>query len=99
MANSSGGAVGITTQSDPLQLSAYPNPADDVLHLIIPSGYTSLNKVRLISLEGQTIWQSKEPTGDALRSTEIPLHGIPAGIYLVQLITAEGTAVVKVAVR
>ncbi|HTX88648.1 MAG TPA: T9SS type A sorting domain-containing protein [Bacteroidales bacterium] len=76
----------------PLHLRVYPNPADDLFR--IESNY-AFDKVELTTLTGQRIL-GREAAGQKLMV--ISTNGIPAGIYLVTVITGNGTGRVKIVI-
>lgn len=77
--------------ADPnLRVSLYPNPATDHLTLDLTTAPAAPCEVRLVGLTGQ-VWRIITLMGGARR--EIPLAGVPAGLYLLQVRTSRGCTV------
>lgn len=68
--------------SRPAAIRIYPNPASG--SFFIKSDQTGIQTIRLLDMQGRQV-QSWKAT-DLTRDTAIPLQGVPAGMYLVQLI-------------
>lgn len=60
-------------------ITAYPNPVKDK---VLISGLTSYSEVRLVNDIGQVLTQAMS-TGTSM---EIPMHELPKGIYLLQVV-------------
>ena len=81
----------------PLPIVAYPNPATDRLTLdltAIPAAEPCA--VRVLTLAGQ-VMRSETLAGG--RVQEMPLAGLPAGLYLLQVRTAQGSTVQRLEKR
>ncbi|MDQ2792436.1 MAG: T9SS type A sorting domain-containing protein [Bacteroidota bacterium] len=72
---------------------AYPNPATDRLRLDLTAAPAEPCAVRVLSLAGQVV-RAEILTGG--RVQEIPLAGLPAGLYLLQVRTAQGSTVQRI---
>ena len=78
-------------------LSVYPNPADDRIFVEIPQNIPANTVLRLRSLQGQVLADFLVQPGIL---KEISLKNIPAGTFLLTLVTSEGTvAVGKIIIR
>ncbi len=66
----------------------YPNPANDQLHIITPNDESELH---ITTLSGQSILKQRLTQ----KQTTISLSGIPAGIYMVRLLSDEGCTTMK----
>lgn len=66
----------------------YPNPTQDVLY--IESGKTSLDEINIYNCAGQLLMQQKMEASSVLN-----IRPLPAGIYLAELISKEGTLRVR----
>jgi Secretion system C-terminal sorting domain len=72
---------GAQTISSPI-FSIYPNPADDELVVVLNENET-VDRVEIVSLRGQSV--VVQSIGEPLRKVKLPIGGIPAGIYFVEL--------------
>ncbi|MDO7848438.1 T9SS type A sorting domain-containing protein [Hymenobacter sp. M29] len=71
-------------------LDFYPNPAADHLTLDLRPAPAAPCEVRILSLTGQVLLKATL-VGGQLR--ELPLAGVPAGLYLLQVRSAQGSTV------
>ncbi len=90
-----GGVLGLAagatrTQEAPVVdgLKAFPNPATDQLTLAFSSRKAQDLELRLSSLSGQTLRLQAIPANDGANAIRLPLHDLPAGMYLLQLRSA-----------
>ena len=65
-------------------LSVYPNPAGDLLHIEL-SGAEIAN-VALYDLQGRIVYSQNSPTD----SPTVNVRNVPAGVYLLRVMDAEG---------
>jgi hypothetical protein len=79
-----------------LPILAYPNPATDHLSLDLTAAAAGPCDVRVLSLAGQVV-RTETLTGG--RAQEMDLAGLPAGLYLLQVRTAEGSTVQRIEKR
>jgi len=63
-------------------LAAYPNPATGTVHLTGPLAPGATAQVRLLDATGRCVASLAGPAGQA--TFELPLAGVPAGLYLVE---------------
>jgi hypothetical protein len=63
-------------------LAAYPNPATGTVHLSGPLAPGATARVRLLDATGRCVASLAGPAGQA--TFELPLAGVPAGLYLVE---------------
>jgi len=63
-------------------LAAYPNPAAGTVHLSGPLAPGATARVRLLDATGRCVASLVGPAGQA--AFELPLAGVPAGLYLVE---------------
>lgn len=64
-------------------ITVYPNPATDVLHIKMPDGNGEI-RTTLIDLQGRIISTEIHPYEKVI---SIPLNGIPAGLYILRVQT------------
>ena len=79
--------TGIETPFDNI-LRMYPNPADDVLNIILPSPVKQETPVRLFDNFGKEAFSGTFKSGEHMKT--LSTKGLSAGIYLIQLTTPEG---------
>jgi Secretion system C-terminal sorting domain len=69
-------------------MKLYPNPATHTLILTIPANYPEQGlSLRITNLMGGTVYNT--PLASGLQSLDIPLAGIPSGVYLCSLFDQE----------
>lgn len=78
-------------------IQVYPNPAHDLLHIQNNSG-RMIRSVQLCDAQGSVIYNEKQIAG---HDEELTLNtaSLSAGIYLLQIITDEGTAQKKIVIN
>lgn len=86
--------VSSTTHALPhrLDIAVYPNPTKGVLNLDLRQVLSQAN-VQVLNLNGQVLMQQ---TIDNQQFTQIDLNNLPAGIYMLQVVSAQQSAVLKV---
>ncbi len=92
------GDVGIVTDSKPSiiesSLAYYPNPASDVLN--VAYDYTGDSKIVLSNMTGTVV--KTENVSAGTNAVAIDTKNIQSGIYLLSIVTEEGTVAKKVVV-
>ncbi|HYD19829.1 MAG TPA: CHRD domain-containing protein [Flavipsychrobacter sp.] len=72
-------------------IQLYPNPAQNSANLdIVISGNADAD-IQLRDVTGRTVWNTKAALTTGANRVNIPLNGISAGVYLLNLNTASGT--------
>ena len=79
------------------QVAVFPNPAREVVNVDLRALTTPVVAVRLLSLTGQVVYETTRISPAAPLS--LPLHGLPSGLYLVQLDTKQGLITKKISVN
>ncbi len=89
--------VGIDQVKDDNALTLFPNPAKDELNLRFRQALSGPVSVRMLSLQGQRVRESRFPEG----GTQLQLNtaGLPSGIYFVHVQTEAGTFTEKVVIQ
>lgn len=65
------------------ELQAYPNPANDVLHVQMPpTDYAGSGQLTLVDAAGRQVWQLRPAA--ATSSVEVPVAALRNGVYLLQ---------------
>lgn len=69
----------------PIEMTIYPNPAKDFLHIDYKNleNKTGVNRIQLINKKGQSVWETNLSTSDY--SMQIPIHQLGVGLYEVVL--------------
>jgi len=80
----------VTVQAAATALSAYPNPATGRVQLSGPLAAGATARVRLLAATGRCLVQAAGPAGQA--AFELPLAGVPAGLYVLEWDGGLGTA-------
>lgn len=75
-------------------ISAYPNPANDVLHVTVNTSSSIAAVYRLTDVLGKEVFAAESTTG----SMSIPTGELAKGTYMLSVETAQGRAVKKVVV-
>lgn len=79
--------TGVETPFDNI-LRMYPNPADDVLNIILPSPVKQETPVRMFDNFGRETFSGTFKAGEHMKT--LSTKGLSTGIYLIQLSTPEG---------
>ena len=88
-----GPSVGIAENNDLSEISISPNPADDEVVLHLPEGMVA--EVMLYSLDGREMW--RKVMGNSCNT--IALQGFPSGLYVLKVVTLQGTIVRRLVKR
>lgn len=72
----------VAVQEAPEALAAYPNPAAGLVHLSGPLAPGATARVCLRDALGRTVRQASGPAGQA--AFDLPLAGLPAGLYVLE---------------
>jgi hypothetical protein len=78
-----------------LQVSVYPNPASDQLHIAIKEDGFRNASALITDLMGRVILQKGMTEGNGVLQSTISLEGITSGLYMV-VITSESGKVLDV---
>ncbi|UOQ97653.1 T9SS type A sorting domain-containing protein [Hymenobacter sp. 5317J-9] len=80
-------------------VSAYPNPAQNVLTVQAQLASKSQVQVSLINLVGQAVISTTTNVADVQRGLELNTSSLAAGLYVVRITTSEGIFTTKVQVK
>jgi hypothetical protein len=72
------------------RITLYPNPAKDLLTVTITSGAAGNSRILISDIQGKTLIQQQIFVQDGTTIVQLPITRLPAGIYLLQLLTAQG---------
>ena len=81
--------MGIDRVTETSGITFYPNPAQDVVTITAGSTVTA---VTLYTLAGQ---QVKAIDGNVLHNNQVPVAGLPAGVYIINVSLDDATTVTK----
>jgi len=84
-----GCVTGISAIAKPSDLKVYPTPTSDYLNIKV-KGYIP-EKISLYDLTGREVLT----TVPTMQFTSIPVDGFPNGIYLLKIVTANGSTEVR----
>jgi carboxypeptidase T len=73
-----------------VQLQVFPNPASNHLQVQLNSTRAGRLQLTLKDLQGRPLWQQQAVTGHTTTSLQVPLTGMAAGTYVLQVCDAEG---------
>ena len=65
-----------------VSLSIYPNPATDVLHIVINNS-TGVSGILIVNMQGQVV----RTVSTSSTTTDIPVSNLARGIYMVEINT------------
>ena len=85
--------TGIDQESLKYNISVYPNPSEEVLHITIPESFGT-GEVKLVSLDGAVVQK-----GSIGRMKQIETSNLRSGIYLLQILNATTVANYRVVVK
>lgn len=91
------GTVGLTEPVADFTLSAFPNPARDVLTVMLSSQESGRISLRLVNLTGVTVYAAETTAGAG--SIAIPVDHLTSGIYLLIASDGRDSRTVKIMVR
>lgn len=74
-------------------LQVFPNPASDVVSIVLPYG-TSMQRVEVLGMDGRLVRTLQPDHGTSI----FPLAGLNAGLYLLRAFDDNGTAFIKTVV-
>lgn len=95
-----GSPTGTSEKTDTaIDFLLFPNPAlSGKVTLVFKDGSAEQAMINLRSLQGRQLRQYNVPKGSGPREATVNLDGLPAGIYLIQLIAGEKVGVRKLVV-
>ncbi|MFZ5553210.1 MAG: endonuclease [Bacteroidota bacterium] len=80
-------ALNVNEENQPVDFIAYPNPASDVLNILMQSVTTSSVKVEVMDINGKIIKSENHPATNGLQVIAVNTSELSAGLYLVTLST------------
>ncbi len=80
-------------------LKVYPNPADGVVNIIMPRGWSKESTLRLTTMTGKTIMETTRFQQQGNPYLQIDLHQYESGIYILELQQGEEIYRAKIVLR
>lgn len=90
------GVENVEANASALQFQAQPNPFNQQLQIRIQAVENQAYNLRLMNLAGQILIQNHSETGYGLQTVSLETAHLPAGVYVVQLQTADKLITQKV---
>ncbi len=84
-------ALGVKGNAAAAAFSVFPNPANNVIN--VANANTKINGVSLVDLNGRTV---KTITFDSVSSAQVNIEDLAAGVYMMNIQSAEGEVTKKV---
>jgi len=84
--------VNVSEEINLIDVSIYPNPTKDWLHISLPTNESG--EYQLTNLSGQKIM-----TGAIIGQVSLQTSGIPSGVYLLQITTPNGKAINRIVIQ
>ncbi len=82
-----------------VDLSIFPNPADDQINVTISGEYDENVTVSLVTLEGKEVYSKVINVNQSVQTYPINTSNMPAGFYIVKASTDRGIALQKVVIK
>ncbi len=80
--------------------AVYPNPVSNVMNLVINPGKSRFAIVSLLDISGRTVLNKKyELQSEDLSTLQIPVSGLPSGIYMVRIQSGSNVIARKVVLK
>lgn len=87
-----------TEISSNVAISVYPNPANDILHIMLSSGWEDYSDIRMTNVLGQIVWQRSGKNLSSGKVMSVDLSSQASGIYFVSIITGKKTYLKRVVI-
>ncbi|MCR9173059.1 MAG: T9SS type A sorting domain-containing protein [bacterium] len=84
--------VNVAEQFNSLEVEVYPNPAEDWLHIQLPT--SDAGTYQLTNVSGQVV-----KAGSILQEMSLSTSSLPSGVYLLQVATANGKAINRIVIQ
>jgi hypothetical protein len=86
----------VAADTMPNALQLYPNPTGEVLNVGYPA-LSGMGQVRVFDVRGRLVQQQSLAAGSSLKQVEV--NGFVPGLYLVELLSGDGTALRKTFIK
>lgn len=91
--------VGVKENPAVSNLSVYPNPASDFLHISFSSEEKTPIHMCLLNITGQTVFSGNFSSCPGGFEKDLDLKDFPKGVYFLEIITSKGAVNKKVVIR
>lgn len=91
--------VGISEELPVDNLSVYPNPSSDKIHLSFGMKEKGNLSIRLTNITGQTVYSESVNSFNGIYRQDLSVGNLPAGYYSLEIITVSGTLNKKILVN
>jgi phosphatidylserine/phosphatidylglycerophosphate/cardiolipin synthase-like enzyme len=90
---------GIATGSFSREVKLYPNPAQDNLTLELSAGKAAQASVSIFGMDGKVVMQEQHQLFSGSTQLRLDISSLTAGVYMLQINTAEGSYVNRIVVE
>ncbi len=77
------------SSNEKLDVEIYPNPAKDIVTIVLESNGNKLSQINLYNIQGQVIYSKEYAINEGQNNIPIELHAIPNGVYYL-LVSSNG---------
>lgn len=84
--------IGIQENAEAANVSVYPNPATDVVNV---NSTEAISVIEVYNTLGELVYSQNYTSASQTHNTQINLNNMPGGMYMVQVLTANGQAQVS----
>ena len=95
--------IGTVSTNDPfdnnMEITVYPNPADEMINLRVLNDKSANATVRLLSVDGKEVLNQSFRTSNGMEIMNLNVSNIPAGMYFVKVSTSDSIVVEKVTIK
>jgi len=89
--------TGIQENTNAANVSVYPNPANDVVNV---NSTEAISVIEVYNTLGELVYTQNFTTASQTHNTQVNLNNMPGGMYMVQVLTANGqTQVSRITLR
>ena len=82
-----------------MEITVYPNPADEMINLQVLNDKSVNATVRLLSVDGKEVLNQSFRTSNGSEFMNLNVSNIPAGMYFVKVSTSDSIVVEKVTIK
>jgi PKD repeat protein len=78
-------AVALLGDNDDIAITLYPNPANDVINLLVNSKEDVDGNVSILDISGKKVYTETVTFNAGEQQVTLPVNNLPAGVYLVKM--------------
>ena len=90
---------GIASGNFSREVKLYPNPTQDYLNIELSAGKAAQVSVRIVGMDGKVVMQQQQQLFSGSTQLQLDVQNLKAGIYMLQINTAEGSYVNRIVVE